>query len=143
MCWEMKMRNSDIVMTLKSSFRVKDLADAGGVTPDAVRYYTREGLLKPERDGYNQYKLYSHTDRIRLQFIVRAKTLGYSVRGIKKILNASEKGESPCPMVRDIIAEKITKNKQLLEESLALQQRMDQGRACLTVSLLAIQSVAL
>jgi len=37
---------------------VSDLAKKSGATPDAVRYYTRMGLLRPERDPINRYRLY-------------------------------------------------------------------------------------
>ena len=109
----------------KLLYLVKDLADVAGVSPDTVRFYTKEKLLKPKRNKKNQYNLYDHSDLVRLRFILRAKTLGYTVSEIKKILSASEKGESPCPMVREILEKRIRQNKKLLEESLALQKRIE------------------
>ena len=38
--------------------RVTELARAGGVTAETVRHYTREGLLRPQRDPRNGYQLY-------------------------------------------------------------------------------------
>lgn len=122
----MNMRDRTIVKNAKGPFHVKELADAAGVSSDAVRYYTKERLLKPKRDRSNHYKLYGRDDFIRLLFIQRAKTLGYSVREIKKILDASEKGESPCPIVRNVLEKNIEKNKQLLVEALALQKRIEE-----------------
>lgn len=110
---------------IKAPYHVKELADASGVSPDTVRFYTKERLLKPKRDKKNQYNLYGHSDLVRLRFILRAKTLGYTISEIKKILKASEKGESPCSFVRDILAKRIRQNKQLLEDSLALQKRIE------------------
>ena len=110
---------------LNRRFHVKELAEAGSVTVDTVRYYTKTGLLKPIRDRENQYKLYGCNDLVRLLFVQRAKTLGYTLREIKKIMDASEKGISPCPLVRDILEKKMARNKQLLEESLALQRRIE------------------
>ncbi len=111
--------------TFEAEYRVKILADMANVTADAVRYYTRAGLLNPKRDKYNQYQLFDQHDLLRLQFIRRAKTLGFSINDIKKILNGSEYGKSPCPMVRQVIEKNITKNKQQLIEALALQKRME------------------
>lgn len=119
------MQNRTTLKNAKGPFRVKELADIAHVSPDAVRYYTKEKLLKPKRDKSNHYKIYGRDDLVRLLFIQRAKTLGYTVSEIKKILDASEKGESPCPMVRAILENKVVKNKQLLEESLALQKRIE------------------
>lgn len=106
-------------------FHVKELAEAGGVTVDAVRYYTKLRMLKPVRNRDNQYKLYDHRDLVRLLFIQRAKILGYTLREIKKIMDDSEKGISPCPLARDILEKKSARNRQLLEESLALQRRIE------------------
>ncbi len=41
---------------------VSDLARLVGVTPDAVRYYTRIGLLHPVRDPNNGYRQFSSSD---------------------------------------------------------------------------------
>jgi DNA-binding transcriptional MerR regulator len=121
------MQDRTTIKSVKGPFRVKELANMAQVSPDAVRYYTKEKLLKPKRDRSNQYKLYGRDDLVRLLFIQRAKMLGYTVNEIKKILAASEKGESPCPMVRAILEKKVLKNKQLLEESLALQKRIEEA----------------
>lgn len=120
----MKIKQRD---RFEFTYQVKDIALAANVSTDAVRYYTKSGLLKPLRDKDNQYRLYNRNDLVRLQFIRRAKTLGYSISEIKKILGDSEKGKSPCPRVRQIIESKITKNKQHLVETLALQQRMEEA----------------
>lgn len=119
------MQNRTNLKNTVGPFRVKELADLSQVSPDTVRFYTKEKLLKPKRDKNNLYRLYGRDDLVRLLFIQRAKILGYTVREIKKILEASEKGESPCPMVRNILEKKVVKNKLLLEESLALQKRIE------------------
>jgi len=103
---------------------VNELSKRENVSSDAIRYYTKTGLLKPSRDNSNGYKLYSMSDLKRLQFILRAKTLGFTLSEIKQIFSASEKSESPCTLVRQIITERIESNKKHLDEAMRLQKRM-------------------
>ncbi len=106
---------------------VKKLAQLSEVTTDAVRYYTRVGLLNPVRDPVNQYNLYNIEDVQKLKFITRAKQLGYKLSEIKKIFDDCEKGESPCPRVRKIIENRIPDNRKKLEQEMVLQQRMERA----------------
>ena len=108
-------------------YQVKDIAIAANVTTDAVRFYTKKGLLKPTRNKANNYQMYNHADLVRVRFISKAKILGYTLNEIKQITHASEKSETPCPMVRDIIKKRIKKNKKQFDEAMALQKRMEKA----------------
>ena len=105
--------------------QVKELAQQCDVTVDAVRYYTRIGLLQPVRDPVNGYKLFDQKDARHLTFIHRAKQLGYTLTEIRRIFNECNKGNSPCPLVRDIIQHRIRENRIKLENMLALQDKME------------------
>jgi len=104
---------------------VKELAKRTGVTPDAVRYYVRIGLLKPRRNPGNRYKLFAEADVRRLHFIRQAKSLGYTLDEIAQIFHDSSRGRSPCPRVRQIIQNRIKENRARLEELNVLQRRME------------------
>lgn len=107
--------------------QVKDIANAANVSTDAVRFYTKKGLLKPKRNKENNYQLYNNADLLRLRFISKAKILGYTLNEIKQITQASEKKETPCPLVRNIIEKRIKDNKKKFEEAMALQKRMEKA----------------
>lgn len=108
---------------------VKELSRVTDVTADAIRYYARIGLLHPERNESNGYRRFARTDVIRLKFIQRAKTLGYKLDEIREILAASEHGDSPCPLARELIARRIKENRKALDEALILQKRMENAMA--------------
>lgn len=101
------------------------LADLSGVSAENVRYYTRRGLLKPFRNPRNRYRLYRKSDIARLHFIRQAKNLGYTLGEIGKIFAESNYGKSPCPLAREIIANRIAINRKRLDEMLELQTRME------------------
>lgn len=104
---------------------VIDIAREAGVAPDTVRYYARLGILKPERNPDNGYKLFRKNDVARLRFIRQAQTLGFTLKEITEILADAEDGSSPCPKVRDIIVQHIEENRRKIRELQALQTRME------------------
>ena len=90
-----------------------------------VRYYTRIGLLKPSRDLRNGYKVYRPEDADRLTFITSAKGLGFTLAEIEEILDHAAHGDSPCPMVRDIVERRIEENKAKIRDLKTLQRRLE------------------
>ena len=101
------------------------LAKRANVPLFTVRYYTRIGLLKPSRDLRNGYKVYKPADKDRLKFITSAKELGFTLGEIEKILDHAVHGDSPCPMVRDIVDRRIEENKAKIRELQRLQKRLE------------------
>ncbi|MEG3079107.1 MerR family transcriptional regulator [Halomonas sp. 5021] len=75
--------------------RVTELARAGGVTAETVRHYTREGLLRPQRDPRNGYQLYDEEALGRLRLIDCLRSLGVGLPDIKKILTWADQGSPP------------------------------------------------
>jgi DNA-binding transcriptional MerR regulator len=66
------------------------LAAAEGVGVETVRYYQRRGLLgQPERRG-SGYREYSESDRARLEFIRRARRLGFTLAEVADLLGPAE-----------------------------------------------------
>lgn len=104
---------------------VNQIAKKAEVAPDTVRYYSRLGLLKPQRNPENGYKLFKTNDVSRLRFIRQAQALGFTLKEITEILGDAEEGSSPCPKVRDIIARHIEDNRRKIVELQALQNRME------------------
>ena len=101
------------------------LAKKADVPIYTVRHYTRIGLLQPYRNTQNGYKVYNPSDASRLRFILAAKDLGFTLAEINHILDKAEHGNSPCPMVRDIVAHRIEENKKKIKELQRLQKKME------------------
>ena len=101
------------------------LAKRADVPLFTVRYYTRIGLLKPSRDLRNGYKIYKPADKDRLRFIVAAKNLGFTLSEIEEILSHAVHGDSPCPMVRDVVIKRIDETKAKIRELKGMQRRLE------------------
>jgi len=109
------------------TYTVTELANRCSTTSHAVRYYTRMGLLRPERHPENGYRLYDSSEIPWLKFVQRAKNLGYTLKEIREIMHDANDNKSPCPKVREILLKRIDENRQRLDELLALQTRMEQA----------------
>jgi len=107
--------------------KVTELARAAGVTPETVRHYTRQTLLRPQRDPDNGYQLFDQRDLERLRFIQRARTLGFSLKEIADILEQADQGDSPCPLVRDLLAARLPQIHARIRELQALADRMERA----------------
>lgn len=109
--------------------RVSELARSAGVTSHAVRYYARLGLLSPAKDAGNGYRRFDGADLDRLRFVRRAKHLGFQLDEIVQILGMSDRRDTPCPVVRDIVERRIVETRKRLAEMQALQSRLEHALA--------------
>jgi DNA-binding transcriptional MerR regulator len=109
----------------EKTMTVSEVAARADVVPEVVRYYSKIGLLKPQKNRKNGYKLYDAADVAKLIFIRKAKNLGYTLKEIKEIISHSNDGKSPCPLVRRIIENRIEEHRRRLDDMLALQTRME------------------
>ena len=71
------------------SLTIGALARRAGVAIDTVRYYEREGLLPEPLRRASGYRSYGEGTVAQLQFIRRAKTLGFTLQEIRELLALS------------------------------------------------------
>ena len=68
-------------------YTVKTLAQLAGVTPRTLRWYDKEGLLKPLRITDTGYRIYGPEQVDRLQIILFYRELGVKLSAIRSILS--------------------------------------------------------
>jgi DNA-binding transcriptional MerR regulator len=104
---------------------VTEVAAKTGVSPFAIRYYTRIGLLTPARQFGNRYRRFTDADVKQLSFVRKAQRLGFTLQEIRNIFEESRAGRTPCPLVREIVQRRVVENSKRLEEVAALQRNME------------------
>lgn len=72
--------------------KIGHAAHQAGVTVETVRYYEREGLLNTAHRSESGYRLYGNADIERLQFIRKAKALGFALDDIAELLQLQDGG---------------------------------------------------
>ncbi|MEZ0110402.1 DNA-binding transcriptional MerR regulator [Catenulispora sp. EB89] len=98
------MSGTDVMV---KGLRVAELAAAVGISPDAVRFYEREGLLPaPERTA-SGYRSYGPEAVERLQFVQGCQRLGLRLRDIADLLAVRDTGTCPCEPAEDLLRRRI------------------------------------
>ncbi len=75
-------------------FTIGRLSSLAEVDVATVRFYERSGLLEAQERTDSGYRLYSKNSLARVQFIRRAREIGYGLDQIKKILELYDEGGS-------------------------------------------------
>ena len=72
-------------------FSIGQMCEQFGVTARALRFYEDEELISPERRGLQ--RLYSERDRARLAWILRGKSVGFSLATIREMIDLYDVGD--------------------------------------------------
>ena len=92
------------------------LAERAGVGVETIRFYERQKLLPAPARTEGGYRLYSAEELLRLEFIKRAQTLGFTLDEIKRIMAESRARERPCAEVREIVRARLTELDERLKQ---------------------------
>lgn len=95
---------------------IGELAALSGCPLETVRYYERAGVIpEPPRTAGGR-RLYGDEHVHRLQFVRRARELGFSLERTKRLLRLSERPEASCGEAQDIAKAHLHEVRQRLAE---------------------------
>ena len=87
------------------AMRVSDLARAGGVGVETVRFYQRKGLLAVPRGDAPAGRHYDERDLRRLRYIKQAQTAGFTLAEIGELIDLDRSDDRP--RAREMARERI------------------------------------
>lgn len=97
---------------MNTRLTIGKLAKQAGINLETIRYYQRIGLIDEPVKPESGYRVYPQSDLNRLQFIQRAKQLGFSLAEIKQLLQLEE---DTCEQTRKLAEQK----QQLIQQKIA------------------------
>ncbi|MGL5030802.1 MAG: Zn(2+)-responsive transcriptional regulator [Aeromonas sp.] len=98
-------------------YRIGELAKACNVKADTLRFYEKSGLILARARSESGYRLYSDDDKRRLEFIIRAKSVGFSLADIGELLDLdTHKARVTCQEVKALADAKLAQVEQKLSE---------------------------
>lgn len=109
---------------MTSALTIGRLALAADVHVETVRYYQRVGLLHEPERPLGGVRRYGQTDVTRLQFIRRAKTMGFTLDEIAGLLQL--KGKRACAQTRRLTEHKLFDVRRKLEDLRRLEAELVQ-----------------
>jgi MerR family mercuric resistance operon transcriptional regulator len=91
------------------SLTIGKVARRAGVGVETIRFYERKGLIDEPPRRASGYRQYPEETVARLQFIKRAKELGFTLREIMELLKlqVASSSTATCDEVRKLAREKI------------------------------------
>lgn len=89
-----------ITKTRAARLSIGDLSRRSGVHVETIRYYERIALLTPPPRSAGGHRIYDPDDAKRLNFIRRARELGFTLEQIRKLLSLVDGGTNTCDEVK-------------------------------------------
>ncbi len=90
-----------------AQYRIGDVTQRLGLSPDTLRYYEKIGLLPKVGRSTAGIRCYSDTDLSRLRFIQRAQAMDFSLAEIALLLEMRESPQRARPRVRELTRTKL------------------------------------
>jgi MerR family transcriptional regulator, thiopeptide resistance regulator len=113
------------------SYQSREFAQRAGVTVRALHHYDKLGLLKPGKRSRAGYRSYSDSDLIRLEQIVVLKSIGLTLKEMKRLI-APERSAAP-----DVLADTLARQERVLFEK---RKQMDRVIRAIGVARRALES---
>lgn len=89
--------------------KTKELEEQLGITKDTLRFYEKEGLIKPSRDS-NGYRHYGQEDIRILQIIIFFRSLELTIDEIKQLFDGTVSISNILIQKKDFL-ESVVENK--------------------------------
>jgi MerR family transcriptional regulator, mercuric resistance operon regulatory protein len=105
------------------AMRISDLAQAGGVGVETVRFYQRKGLIAVPRGDAPKGRHYDEDDLRRLRYVRQAQAAGFTLAEIGELLHLHRTDDRP--RAREMARERIA----ALDAQIAALQRARQSLA--------------
>ncbi|MHB0776610.1 Zn(2+)-responsive transcriptional regulator [Halomonas sp. WWR20] len=111
--------------------KIGELAERSGVSVETLRYYEKAALLPSPHRGINGYRYYATDNIDRVNFILRAKALGFSLADIRDLLSLQVEADAhTCTEVKALAETKLAE----IDAKLTELQRMRQALSTITVA---------
>ena len=103
------------------------MARRTGVTVQAVRFYERKGLIPEAPRKQSGYRQFSPETVKRIEFIKRAKLLGFTLKEIGQFMVLADGVASDCKDVLDFSIKKIAEIEQKIHQLNSLKKVLTEG----------------
>jgi MerR family mercuric resistance operon transcriptional regulator len=109
---------------LQHTFAIGELAALSGVRVETIRYFERIGLLThPERTA-GGHRLFSAADLARLNFVRRAREMGFSQADVRVLLSLSANELTPCGEVKAMAEKHLRMVRQKINDLQKLEKNL-------------------
>lgn len=111
--------------------RIGEAAKALGLTPKALRFYEKRGILPPAQRNGARYRLYAPEDLERARFVLHAKAMGLDLDEAGELLACAEAAccGATGPKLQQTLREKLEEVEARMRELRDLRKRLREALA--------------
>ena len=110
---------------------IGEVASSVGVGVETIRFYERKGLVREPPRRPSGYRQYEPSVIRRLEFIRRAKDLGFTLSEVKGLLDLRAGSDTHCEDVRAQLRAKMGDVRQRIKDLQHMQRALnDVSRTC-------------
>lgn len=110
---------------------IGDAAQRSGVSAKMIRHYEGIGLIPPAGRTFAGYRIYTDADVHRLQFVRRARTLGFSIKQIEALLRLWDDRSRASAEVKKLAQSHVDELAVKIAEMQAMQRTLQElARRC-------------
>lgn len=96
--------------------RIGQVARETGLSIDTIRFYEKQGLLRPSPRTEGGFRVFGTGDIETLKFIRKAQELGFSLSEIRELLILRADHVPACSHVKELLNQKLSAVEQKIEE---------------------------
>ena len=108
----------------RSKLKIGEVARQAGVSVDTLRFYEERGVIPHATRSESGYRMFPSDTPERLEFVSRAKALGFSLDDVVELLSLRSSGAKDSHRVLEKVREKIQEVDHRLGELGKLRQAL-------------------
>jgi MerR family Zn(II)-responsive transcriptional regulator of zntA len=106
-------------------FKIGELAEICNISADTLRFYEKNGLFQASQRSGAGYRLYTDSDKSRLEFILASKSVGFSLKEISDLLSINlDKSNRTCADAKQLVDDKLIQVREKLAELQKLEHSL-------------------
>ncbi len=111
-------------MDRHSNLSIGQLGQATGTKVTTIRFYEEQGLLREPVRSPSGRRQYGETDRLRLAFIRRSRSLGFPIDAVRELLTLSDDASTSCTAVDTIARAHLADIDQKIADLIAMRTEL-------------------
>ena len=104
---------------------IGDVSRLSGLPPKTIRYYEDIGLIKPLRSS-NGYRAFRDKDLHKLNFLARARSLGFSIEDCRTLLELYEDQDRTSADVKKVAETHLERIDEKIRELKAMRETLNE-----------------
>lgn len=109
----------------ETTYTIGEAARRSGVKIETIRFYERSGLLAPPPRTAGGHRVYGSAAAQRLNFIRRARDLGFTLADVRSLLGFVDDKDRSCDEIRVIGTRHLEKVRARLADLRAMERVLD------------------